>query len=483
MAEKDFSMATGSDTDQPVVDLQEDGRHVPTTDPEKTAEIEPAAPTADAQPCVSEGHRNITNGIPDGGLQAWLQVLGAWAIMVETFGLVNTFGVYQTYYETRLLVGKQGGTATQIAWIGSLQAALLLICGIVGGPLYDAGYFRHLVAGGLFFVVFGLFMTSLCTEYWQIILAQGITMGIGMGLCFTPSNAVLAQYFHKKRPLVIGISSSGSPLAGIVFPILFARMEPRIGFGWTTRIIAFILLGLAIVPIACMRPRVAPTGKARRALFDKTAFKELPYVGMLVGSLFSFMCVFIPFFFVQLFGERRGIDKPDFSPFYLVTMMNLGSFFGRLLPNAIAVRYGSVNLIILCTGVSSVLLFGWMGIASQSANAAVGGDGSNYLAGTVVFALLYGLFSGGIVGLIASVIIGLTKDLSRVGTRMGMAYFFTGIACLIGPPIAGSILGDGFSNETWLGTIGFGAACVLIATLGFSVTRWSLWRQDRTIIA
>lgn len=422
-------------------------------------------------------------GIPDGGLRAWLQVLGAWVIMVETFGLVNTFGVYQTFYETDLLVGKKGGSAIEIAWVGSLQVALLLIGGVVAGPLYDAGYFIYLIASGLFLVVFGQFMTSLCTEYWQIILAQGLTVGLGMGLSFTPSNAILAQYFHKKRALAIGISSSGSPIAGIIFPILFSRVQTHIGSAWATRIIAFILLGLAIVPIVFMRPRIAP-GNARRALIDTSVFKELPFMAMVIGNCLVFMCVFVPFFFIQLFGERRGIGDDSFSPFYLVTMLNVGSVFGRILPNTIAQRYGSINLILICMVVSSILLFGWMGIVSESAGAtALNGIGSTYLAGTIVFSLLYGLFSGGIVSLIASVIMGLTKDMSRVGTRMGMTFFATGIACLIGPPIAGSILGDGFSNTKWMGMIGFAATSVTLGTASFFVTRYGVWRENKKVVA
>ncbi|CAK7215601.1 hypothetical protein SCUCBS95973_002530 [Sporothrix curviconia] len=506
---EDQLAASGSDTD-----MQETDDWRRSADPEKAGDEEDTDSTGE-QPAVAEDEQAVTpaspaspatpaaptpSEIPDGGTRAWLQVLGAWVVMVETFGLVNTFGVYETYYETDLLVGKPGGSATAIAWIGSLQVALLLIGGVVAGPLYDAGYVRQLIAVGLLLIVFGLFMTSLCTAYWQLILAQGLTVGLGMGLSFTPSNAVLAQYFSKKRALAIGISSSGSPLAGIAFPILFSRVQaqPQLGAAWATRIIAFVLLGLATVPIVFMQPRVtaatarssSSSSKARRALVDTSAFSELPFVAMVVGSFFVFMCVFVPFFFIQLFGERRGIGDAAFSPFYLVTMLNVGSVFGRLLPNALALRYGSFNLLLVCSVVSAILLFGWMGIVSESAGATatvaagdVGGTSSPYLAGTVVFALLYGLFSGGIVSLIASVIMGLTRDLSRVGTRMGMTFFMTGIACLIGPPIAGSILGDGFSNSKWMGMIGYGAASVTLGTAAYGVSRYSLWRGRKAIVA
>lgn len=159
---------------------------------ELITEKTPAEPT---EPPAA-GHHNP----PDGGLQAWLQVLGGTFTLVATWGLVNSFGVFQTFYETSLLAGRN--TSSDISWIGSLQGALLMIFGVVSGPLYDAGHFRHLLAAGLFLIVLGMFMTSLATAYWQLLLAQGVCVGIGMGMVFLPSTAILAQYFSKKLPLV-----------------------------------------------------------------------------------------------------------------------------------------------------------------------------------------------------------------------------------------------------------------------------------------
>ncbi len=239
----------------------------------------PAEPEAAASPADT---------IPDGGLEAWLQVVGAWAILVATWGLVNSFGVFQTYYETELL---SSSSSSDISWIGSLQAALLLLVGPISGPLYDAGYFRELVVVGLFLIVFGQFMTSLCTQYWQILLAQGVTMGIGMGLTFLPSAAIMAQYFHKHRALALGISSTGSPLAGIVFPIIFSRVRDSLGFGWATRVIAFILLAVSVLPIAFMHTR---TGTARRrALFDPTALHDPAYLIFLPSMFAAFLVLYV----------------------------------------------------------------------------------------------------------------------------------------------------------------------------------------------
>ena len=124
-------------------------------------------------------------------------------------GLINAFGVYQTYYEIDLLSNQ---SPSNISWIGSIQAFLLMIVGAVTGPLYDAGYFYYLIGIGSFLVVFGLMMTSLCTEYWQVMLAQAICIGLGCGCIFVPSIAILPQYFTTRKALAMGIAASGSGL-------------------------------------------------------------------------------------------------------------------------------------------------------------------------------------------------------------------------------------------------------------------------------
>jgi hypothetical protein len=125
-------------------------------------------------------------------------------------GIANTFGAYQTFYEGDLLKNQ---TPSQISWIGSIQAFLLALVGGLGtGKIFDAGYVRALVLVGSILVVFGMMMTSICKEYWQVILAQGIVVGVGMGCMFLPSVGVMPQYFKHKRAFATGIAASGSSL-------------------------------------------------------------------------------------------------------------------------------------------------------------------------------------------------------------------------------------------------------------------------------
>ena len=116
------------------------------------------------------------------------------------------FGAYQAFYQSE---NKLDVSASAISWIGSLQAALCLVLGIVTGPLYDRGYFYHLVYAGSFLVVFGQMMLSLSNSYYQAFLAQGVCMGIGAGLAFLPAFCILVTYFDRQLEVAVGIATTG----------------------------------------------------------------------------------------------------------------------------------------------------------------------------------------------------------------------------------------------------------------------------------
>ena len=125
------------------------------------------------------------------------------------------YGVYQTYYSSNL-----PSSPSAISWIGSIQAFLLFLVGTLVGPIYDSGYVRSLLFIGSFLSVFGLFMTSICQEYWQFLLSQGVVTGAGFGCLFLPGVTVVSQYFSTKKAFATGIASLGSSIGIYSIPIL-----------------------------------------------------------------------------------------------------------------------------------------------------------------------------------------------------------------------------------------------------------------------
>jgi MFS family permease len=153
----------------------------------------------------------------------------------EPDGMTNSYGVFQEYYSTHQLSDQ---TATAISWIGSIQLCFCPLLGCISGPLFDAGYLKHLIVVGGSIYVFCMMMTSIATQYWQFLLAHGIGVGLGMGLIFSPSVGTLSHHFARSRyrTLAYGCQASGSALAGVIIPIMLRYLFPAVGFGWGMRI-------------------------------------------------------------------------------------------------------------------------------------------------------------------------------------------------------------------------------------------------------
>ncbi|MCJ1247159.1 hypothetical protein MMC30_004371 [Trapelia coarctata] len=397
---------------------------------------------------------------PNGGLKAWLQVLGGFLLVLNTWGMANSFGVFQTYYTTTLL---PTSTPSSISWIGSIQAFLLLSFGIVCGRGLDAGYFYPIALAGAFLEVFGMMMLSLSTQYYQIFLAQGLVVGLGCGCLFTPSIAIVGTYFSTKRSLATGMAASGSSIGGIIYPILIRRLIVSVGFPWAVRAMAFIMLGTLALAIALLRPRLPP--RKSGPFYDLAALKDPAYTSFVLGLTLAFIAFFIPFFYAQSYALNIHMDA-DLS-FYLLSIMNAAGMIGRLLPNAVADKVGNLNIIVPCAFLSALFLFVWIAATTQPSLIAV--------------SVLYSFFSGGLMALPPAVIVFLAPNLQKLGTLIGMAFSAASLGVLIGSPIAGAILdaqsvGDGngglvVGRETYWGVFVFTGVVLVLSGLCIGVTR------------
>ena len=424
---------------------------------EKTHSALPADAPLDSQAQSKiEALASSTGPPPNGGLQAWLHVLGAFLLWFNSWGILNAFGVFQTYYESGQLFTR---SSSDISWIGSIQSFMLLVVGIFTGPIYDRGYLRSLLVVGSFLVVFGHMMLSLSTEYWQVLLAQGFCVGIGSGCLFVPSVSVLPTYFSSRIGLAVGLGSSGSSIGGIIYPIILYRLIDQIGFAWSVRVMAFIALGTLLIPIAVMRMRVK-VPKAR-AVIDWSAFTDFPYITFVIATLIGFMGLNIVLFYLSYDAGERHITDTSMS-FYIVAIFNTGSTIGRIAPNALSDKTGPFNLLAPCAIISGVLTFCMIAVKSEAA--------------LVVVALLVGLFSGVFIAMPPVCFIALIKDKTRIGTRVGIGFGIIALGMLVGGPGGGSILGTQ-DPLNWNGLWAFGgvSACVAgVIYAGLRVTRGGL---------
>ena len=96
---------------------------------------------------------------PEGGLQAWLVVFGAFCGMVACAGFMNTIGVFHAHLSNNQLRGYGEST---IGWIFSVFTFLAFFLGIQIGPIFDAKGPRVLVFIGSVMFTAVLFLLGFC---------------------------------------------------------------------------------------------------------------------------------------------------------------------------------------------------------------------------------------------------------------------------------------------------------------------------------
>ena len=117
---------------------------------------------------------------PEGGMEAWLVVLGSWCAMVSGMGQLNVLGTYHAWISTHQLAGY---SSSSVGWIFSTFPFFLYFAGVQIGPLFDFYGPRALVITGSIGLVASLMTLSVSTEYYQIILSFGVLGGLST-CCF-----------------------------------------------------------------------------------------------------------------------------------------------------------------------------------------------------------------------------------------------------------------------------------------------------------
>lgn len=265
-------------------------------------------------------------------------------------------------------------------------------------------------------------MTSICKEYWQVILAQGVCVGIGAGMSFIPSVAIVGTYFSTRRSTALGLAATGSSVGGIIYPVILRHLIVQIGLPWAIRVMAFIMLGTLLISVAVMKPRLPP--RKSGPLINVESLGDTVFALWLFAAFFIFVGLYIPFFYVEQYGLNLGMSR-DLS-FYMLIVMNAGSIPGRVLPSIIADKIGNLSVMIPSVLLTGILMLAWISVKSQS--------------GLIAISVFVGLTSGSIQAVLPATVAFLCPDLSKLGTNIGMTLFASGLGLLIGSPVAGAIL-------------------------------------------
>lgn len=102
------------------------------------------------------------------------------------------------------------------AWIHSTIDAITMFCAPLGGFLGNHFSCRSIVMAGGLLSFTGMVISSFATSLPYLYVSMGIVTGLGFALSYTPSVAMVGNYFHKRKALAYGIGLSGSGIGTFI---------------------------------------------------------------------------------------------------------------------------------------------------------------------------------------------------------------------------------------------------------------------------
>jgi len=271
--------------------------------------------------------------------------------------------------------------------------------------------------------IFGMMILSLCKTYWEFMLVHGLLLGVAMGFLQVPVIAAVTHWFDRKRGVALGLVVSGASLGGVIFPIAVSNMlnSSSLGFGWTVRIIGFMMTPLLIFSCLAIKARAPPR---YTSFWLPEIFKNRDFLVLVASSFFIFMGQYTPIFYLPTYAKSRGMSATLAG--YLPAILNASSTFGRIFPGIAADKVGRINIFAAAGLASSIIIFFMNSARSNTA--------------LIVYSAFFGFWSGAIISGASTVLSVCTHDLQKIGTYMGMGLFISSFGTLIGPPVNGALV-------------------------------------------
>jgi MFS family permease len=348
--------------------------------------------------------------------------------------------------------------ASALAWLGSG------IGGIMMGQIADRIGTRWTVAFGSLMIAVGLALSSLGPS-WPLWVGHGLFIGfIGLGGINAPLYIYVSRWFDKRRGSALALISSGTYLAGAMWPPVFERAIAT--FGWRETMLWYALLEcIVVVPIGLIffghPPEVihpAPKAVAGSAPVQVLGWPpNVVFVSMCAAAIFCCIPMSMPQGHLVAFCSDLGITRSTGA--VMLSVLLGTAFLSRQIWGAISDRIG---------GLATVL------------------TGSLWQCGAMIAFLLtqseIGLFTVsaafglGFSGIIPAYLLALRElfPAAQASWRIPTLLFFTAVGMASGGWLAG-LLYDHFGYYAPAFAVGIGANLLNLLIVGTLVAR-QRWR-------
>jgi MFS family permease len=355
-----------------------------------------------------------------------------------------------------VLMLNHGFFAVPIGWLADRfgPAKVMVFCGFLTG--------------------LGLILTSQINALWQFYLTYGLVVGIGVSGGMPITTGTTARWFVKRRGLALGIVSAGVGLGTLIILPMTERLIAA--FEWST---AYFILGIASWIVMIMSAaflRRDPEGMGYQAYGMQRPLnetntghsREISHVvldtdistqaAVRTRPLWLLFCTYFLFSFcvqmimVHLVNYATDLGIISLVAATLLSMVGIGSMFGRLAMGAASDRIGSSNALAICCLVLGISLL-WLIFVRE-------------IWMFYLFAIIFGFAYGGEVPQMAA-LVGQLFGLRSVSALVGVVLIGLSIGGALGSLMGGRIfdLTDSYQVAFIIAVVVSVAALILVLML------------------
>lgn len=204
---------------------------------------------------------------------------------------------------------------------------------------------------GVFFETLSLIGASFATQKYQLVLAQGVCFGCGMGFLFVGSVGIIPQWFTTKRSIANAISAAGSGCGGLIWSLSTQAMIDSLGLPWAFRILGILSFAINLICSNILKDRNAQVG-ARNRSFDWTLLKRPEFALVQAWSWLSMLGYVTVLFSLPSYARQIGLSAQQGS--IIGAIFNLGQMLGRPFIGLASDRFGRINLAAISTATCGV---------------------------------------------------------------------------------------------------------------------------------
>ncbi|RFN44906.1 major facilitator superfamily domain, general substrate transporter [Fusarium flagelliforme] len=398
---------------------------------------------------------------PNGGY-GWVCTAAAAIINMHSWGFSSAYAVFlANYLDTDTFPGT---TALEYAFIGGLSLTCLFLVSPVATLFVGRFGIRPTMFAGMLLESVSLVCASLASRSWHLFLTQGVLFGLGLGLLFIPTAAVIPQWFTTRRSLATGFALAGAAFGGTVYSLAAGAMISNLGLHWALRTLGILAFVVNTSMIILIRDRNKTSAGEFRNPFQTKHFNISGFWLLIGFGGFTMLGYFILIFTLASFANHLGLDSSQAS--IVSAIFNLGQTVGRPLVGYLSDRFGRINMAAIMTLVAGVLPL-TMWVCTQT------------YATLVSFAMLEGIVGGVFWAAIAPLMIEVV-GMRDVAFGLTPMWISLAIPCTFSEVIALAIVEDTGSylgTQLFTGFMYIAAASCLFVLRGWKIDQLALKRS------